>query len=740
MRRVAMVLLFVVTASATAQAETTLVSHYEQDFVGGIGCAYVSGWVYDSGLKHWEAGKEIQVYGVISTTREEGEGYDRYIEYDNVYYFERSDVNETYGLSGNHGFRIGFNLSTVYTAWFPDQEEETSDGRTFWVRVYAKVKDGSAPAEEIDEDGYIHIPLFGPIAVGNVKSPLWQETHVTKETQEIDGWPLYTGFISSWEELVDGDLSTFLYFSEYKVITFESDEVIIPIHIVFNSIKNEKKPAKWRLRAKLHKNDGWTVLATVDWPSRSDYNLDITLFELPHESYRGYRYFCIDFWPRGDGTLQRQFYCVKEIRFAGYCYKHLLPRLATCSQTGIIKECYQRDSDGKYFADDAATIEYDASSVELPIKNHEGVAPEGAGCWQCWMCNNYFSDEACTTPWPTWSVTLPEEMELINSTFQEDPNGKYISGTEITFKAKEIYEPYIRSVKVGETVLTPDQNGVYTLTVGDADVVVTANVGLLVLANDANNADAICALSGQEVLVTLKDRTLYKDGLWNTLCLPFNMTAQQVTEKLAPKRLRTLDSVSLQGGKLTLNFADATEIQAGKPYIIRWDKADGYDNASPDTRDLKNPTFEGITIPDYSTTDIAKVYLDARCQNDYVDFIGTYAPLKISSIDKSILILHLYGFVTGLSYPAAGSVIGSGRGYFMLNGIHFAQEADQIKEFVLNLEEDDATSIEHSTLNIEHSEESIYDLSGRKVNGQWSTVNGQLPKGVYIVNGKKIIK
>ena len=47
--------------------------------------------------------------------------------------------------------------------------------------------------------------------------------------------------------------------------------------------------------------------------------------------------------------------------------------------------------------------------------------------------------------------------------------------------------------------------------------------------------------------------------------------------------------------------------------------------------------------------------------------------------------------------------------------------------------DDDATSIEHSTLNIEHSEGAIYDLSGRRI-------NGQLPKGIYIVNGKKVLK
>ena len=34
----------------------------------------------------------------------------------------------------------------------------------------------------------------------------------------------------------------------------------------------------------------------------------------------------------------------------------------------------------------------------------------------------------------------------------------------------------------------------------------------------------------------------------------------------------------------------------------------------------------------------------------------------------------------------------------------------------------------------------IYDLQGRRVNGQSSMVNGQLKKGVYILNGKKVVK
>ena len=45
----------------------------------------------------------------------------------------------------------------------------------------------------------------------------------------------------------------------------------------------------------------------------------------------------------------------------------------------------------------------------------------------------------------------------------------------------------------------------------------------------------------------------------------------------------------------------------------------------------------------------------------------------------------------------------------------------------------DATSIDHSTLNIDHSSDAVYDLSGRKVAAPTT-------KGVYVKNGKKVVK
>ncbi|MBQ9525297.1 MAG: M6 family metalloprotease domain-containing protein [Bacteroidaceae bacterium] len=49
-------------------------------------------------------------------------------------------------------------------------------------------------------------------------------------------------------------------------------------------------------------------------------------------------------------------------------------------------------------------------------------------------------------------------------------------------------------------------------------------------------------------------------------------------------------------------------------------------------------------------------------------------------------------------------------------------------------------SIDNGQLIIDNSAGAVYDLSGRKVNCQLSPANSHLPKGIYIVNGKKIIR
>ena len=89
--------------------------------------------------------------------------------------------------------------------------------------------------------------------------------------------------------------------------------------------------------------------------------------------------------------------------------------------------------------------------------------------------------------------------------------------------------------------------------------------------------------------------------------------------------------------------------------------------------------------------------------------------------------------------------IKSCRAYFQLNGITAGDPTSPVKEFILNFdgEEDTTPLLSPEGEDIGASprgglEGVIYDLSGRKVNCQLSTVNCQLPKGIYIHNGKKI--
>ena len=57
-----------------------------------------------------------------------------------------------------------------------------------------------------------------------------------------------------------------------------------------------------------------------------------------------------------------------------------------------------------------------------------------------------------------------------------------------------------------------------------------------------------------------------------------------------------------------------------------------------------------------------------------------------------------------------------------------------------NDEADGIVPIEHSTLNAEHDDNAVYDLSGRQLDSQFSILNSQLKKGIYIQNGKKIVR
>ena len=99
--------------------------------------------------------------------------------------------------------------------------------------------------------------------------------------------------------------------------------------------------------------------------------------------------------------------------------------------------------------------------------------------------------------------------------------------------------------------------------------------GSISLADDGDNSTTISDAHGYVADVTLDGRTLYSDGAWNTLCLPFNATKTGLLAKAVIKELDTETAydghkTGFEDGTLYLNFKDAESIVAGRPYIVKW--------------------------------------------------------------------------------------------------------------------------------------------------------------------------
>ena len=270
----------------------------------------------------------------------------------------------------------------------------------------------------------------------------------------------------------------------------------------------------------------------------------------------------------------------------------------------------------------------------------------------------------------------------------------------------------------------------------------------LELTDNGDNRQTITVKNGAKCNVTLKGRTLYKDGDWNTLYLPFDVEDGDDTDNLTfsgtpleGADVRELTYAGLEDGELTLNFTPVTTIEAGVPYIIKWEK--GQDYVDDDAHNIVNPVFNGVTI--------IKEYKDPwwKLGNDqYIDFYGTYSNISFEDADRSILFL---GAENTLYYPQpdlTGSepqypTIGAFRAFFFLTGFEAgdpeAPEAPQaaVRRIKLNFEEDeDVTEIEELTLTSHLSpltSDTWYTLTGVKLEGK------PTQSGIYIYNGQKTV-
>ena len=229
----------------------------------------------------------------------------------------------------------------------------------------------------------------------------------------------------------------------------------------------------------------------------------------------------------------------------------------------------------------------------------------------------------------------------------------------------------------------------------------------ITLANKDNNASTLTTYKGSTINVLLDSRTLYADGSWNTLCLPFTVPAAA----LAGATVKEIDAVrsGLSGTTLTLYANAVTTLNAGKPYLVKW---------PAEKPNIVNPCFQGVTITiSISSTDA--VFTGGR-------FTGSFSPVSFAANDKTVLFI---GSNNKLYWPSKATTMGSCRAYFQMDA------SVEAREIVTYFDDEETTSIASMEDVRCKMADAWYTLDGRKLSGKPTF------KGIYIHQGlKEVVK
>ena len=253
------------------------------------------------------------------------------------------------------------------------------------------------------------------------------------------------------------------------------------------------------------------------------------------------------------------------------------------------------------------------------------------------------------------------------------------------------------NIKAGNTFTLNAGNAAY---ISKIEIVALSGITLDENADDTNTK--IEANKGKTIDVKLT-RSL-KAGVWNTICLPFDVTAEQVESILkATGNVKEFDKDDK--ATATIYFKPATEIKAGVPYLIK------------PTEDAKVLNFKDVTINNVDE-------LNRINGNDYC-ICGVFGKYAMNTNGTELFLNAAGKFVA----PAVGKETMKGfRAYFNV--------PLNVSAAALNINIDgETTGINNIETNATINGK-VYNLNGQYVG---NSLNG-LKKGIYVVNGKKVIK
>ncbi len=202
---------------------------------------------------------------------------------------------------------------------------------------------------------------------------------------------------------------------------------------------------------------------------------------------------------------------------------------------------------------------------------------------------------------------------------------------------------------------------------------------------------------------------------WNSVVLPFDMTYSQV-QAFFGNGTKTATYTGATAGTdntITLNFetkeGNNVEIKANTPCLVR------------PSRDLTFAVAEGVNVVAPASS--------LEVTDNLVNFVGTYSKGGLTITDKD----YFLSTDNKLYQAKGGETIKAFRAIFRLND---TTKSDA--KVVISLDGNDETTSIQNLNKANTSLFNVYNLAGQLVKRNATSLNG-LQKGLYIVNGKKVV-
>lgn len=247
----------------------------------------------------------------------------------------------------------------------------------------------------------------------------------------------------------------------------------------------------------------------------------------------------------------------------------------------------------------------------------------------------------------------------------------------------------------------------------------TENLQNVTLEGDKDNATTIEGLTvGNQYNVTL-NRT-FGANKWYSVVLPFSVSQKQM-KSVFGDGVKVLHYSDVTGTDLNLFEHFYQMIVGGTPVLVK------------PAKDVTNPKFANVTLTSNKVVDIEDSGFKCTGSWNNVDF-----PEYSYFIDAKTNSFYLYDptkVETGTVKPHAGAF----RAWIISTSTNPAAAA-QLTMHINGIEEQGETTAIWNAItgndDAEVASNGIYSLSGQRMN---ATDTRSLPKGIYIVNGKKFI-